>query len=111
MLKQGWKLGGDNKMMWLTKDGNTMVFDVAVNPNKGMLCCMCIKRKIKMANSTVSDPKPVSMTVQEARDNLGHGGEETTRKATKAFGWEHNKVGLKPCVACAGKEKEYTKGE
>jgi hypothetical protein len=35
MLKQGSKLGGDIKMIWLTKDGNTLnVDDVVVNTNK-----------------------------------------------------------------------------
>jgi hypothetical protein len=91
MLKQGWKLGGDNKTTWLTKDDNTLVFDVAVNTNKGMLFYIVIKRNNEMANSIVSDPKPVLMTIQEARAKLGHGGEEATRKAANSLGWELKK--------------------
>jgi hypothetical protein len=107
ILKQGWKFDGDNNMMWLTKDVDTMVFDVVVNTNKGMLFLICIKRNNEMANATVSDPEPVSITIQEAHAKLGHGGEEKTRRAAQALGWEIKKGGLTPCEACAdGKSKQ-----
>jgi hypothetical protein len=72
-----------------------------------MMFCICIKRNNEMVNAAVSDPKAVSMPIQEARAKLRHGDEEeVTRKATKALCWELNKGGLKPCAACAdGKAK------
>jgi hypothetical protein len=74
MLKQGWKLvgdrklGGENKKMWLTKDGNTLVFDVGVNTNKGMLFCICIKRPIGTGELIVN---PVNVEVQDGKAREG----------------------------------------
>jgi hypothetical protein len=78
-----------------------------VNTTKGKLLCICIKQENEIANATVSGPKPVLMTIQEAHAKLGHVGEDVTRKAAKALGWELKKGGLKPCEACSvGKAKQ-----
>jgi hypothetical protein len=94
-------------MIWLTNDGNTLVFDVVLNTKKGKIFCICIKRNNDMDNETVIDTHPVSMMIQDAHAKSVHVVKEATTKAATYLGWELMKGGLKPCEAwSAGKENQ-----
>ena len=42
---KGWKLGGDEKSIWLTKGNKTVTFDIMIHTPKGVVYAMYIKRK------------------------------------------------------------------
>jgi hypothetical protein len=44
---QGWILGGDDKGIWLKKEGKKLLFDIAIPTPKGMLFAMYIKRELE----------------------------------------------------------------
>ena len=76
---QGWILGGDDKGIWLTKDDQKLLFDIAIPTPKGMLFAMYIKREIgkEMAQAMVDEK---SIPIQLAHDRQGHPHEDMTRK-------------------------------
>ena len=51
MMKIGWTLGGDSKSVWITKDGSTVIFDIMIPTNKGMLLAMYFKRNTEIAGA------------------------------------------------------------
>jgi hypothetical protein len=105
MTQQGWILGGDDKEIWLTKEGNRLSFDIVIPTSKGVLFAMYTHCDTEIAGAT-ADEGPV-MTIQQAHDRLAHPGEEMTRKTAKELGWTITRGVLKPCNACtAGKAKQ-----
>jgi hypothetical protein len=96
---QGWILGGDDKGIWLTKEGKKLLFNIAIPTPKGMLFVMYIKREIgsEMGQAVVDDK--TSIPIQLAHDHLGHPGEDMTRKMAKELGWTLSRGSLKPMAA------------
>ena len=47
LTQKGWLLFGNNKSMWLEKEGTKLVFDIKVSTDKGVLYCMKIDQKSK----------------------------------------------------------------
>jgi hypothetical protein len=83
---QGWILGGDDKGIWVTKEGKKLLFNIAILTLKGILFAMYIKREVgkEMAQAMVDDK---SIPIQLAHDRLGHLHEDMTRKMAKELGW------------------------
>jgi hypothetical protein len=79
---QGNILGGDDKGIWLTKDSQKLLFDIAIPTPKGMLFAMYIKIEIgKEMDQAMVDEK--SIPIQLAHDRLGHPDDDMTRKMAK----------------------------
>jgi len=105
MMKNGWKLGGDEKLIYLQKGDKKIEFDITIPTPKGVLFAMYMQRDSEIAGAGADTV--VRLTVAQAHDKLGHMGEDLTRKTAKALGWELSQGGLKPCDACsAGKAKQ-----
>ena len=52
IMKVVWILSAYSKSVWLTKDGNQMLFDIKIPTNKGMLLAMYFfKRSSKVAEA------------------------------------------------------------
>ena len=107
LLKQGFELYGNKTALTLTKDKHVLKFDITVDTPKGMIFAMYFKPQKQEMAGTVTDSKPMKLTIQQAHDRLGHCSEDATRKTAKYRGWEITKGSMKPCQSCAaGKAKQ-----
>jgi hypothetical protein len=86
---QGLILGGEDKGIWLTKEGKKLLFDIAIPTPKGILFAMYIKREVgkEMAQAMVDEK---SIPIQLAHDRLVHPHEDRPGK------WPRNWDG--PCL-------------
>lgn len=101
-LKEGWKLGGNENAITLTKDGTTVTFDIKIDSPKGALYAVCIRRvRPEYETNAAMTEKQEKMNIQQAHDKLGHMGEDLTRKAAKALGWIITRGTLGVCQNCA----------
>ena len=104
LQRLGWKLGGDDKALWLTKDNKTIKFDIVVTTAKGLVFCACLKRQKEMAYAAV---EPLALTVNQAHSRLGHMNEDRTRKTAKTLGWTLKPGAFMVCNGCTeGKAKQ-----
>ena len=104
LMKDGWKLNGDDKKIWLTKGDRKIVFDIVIPTTKGAIFAIYIKRDGMNDNGTAlvaNDDRKVVMNIQQAHDKLGHDSEARTRTTAKGLGWTITRGSLKPCEACA----------
>jgi hypothetical protein len=104
MLKQGWKLGGDDEKIWLHKGAAKLVFDIKIPTPKGALYAMYFKRSTEAGLAATS--AGTKMPLKMAHDLLGHYNEDMTRQAAKERGWIVTGTWT-PCEDCAaGKAKQ-----
>ena len=117
MMLEGWTLGGDKEAIWLSKGDQTITFDIKIPTPKGVIYAMYMKRDDEVAGAGVTNDAPLTMSIAQAHDKLGHCSEDATRRGAKALGWHLTKGSLKPCAACAAakaKQKnvpKYTENE
>jgi hypothetical protein len=105
-LSSGWKLGGDEKSMWLSKDDNQVVFDLKIRTKEGCIFAMYMQRD-SMEVAAVQTVTHRQINIQKAHQLLGHMSNETTRATAKALAWELTKGSMEPCESCAvGKAKQ-----
>jgi hypothetical protein len=100
MMKLGWTLGGDSKSVWLTKGEDTVIFDILIPTNKGMLLAMYFKRNTEIAGA-MQDDHVTKMTIGQAHNMLGHADEASTRKTAKELNIEIVRGTMQPCEHCA----------
>jgi hypothetical protein len=76
MMRQGWKLGGDNMNgITLEKKDKVLKFDIPIETPKGVVYAMYVRR------SEIAAPvMPTIMNIEKAHRVLGHQSEEATRK-------------------------------
>jgi hypothetical protein len=101
MHKQGWLLHGNKEKIWLTKDSQTVTFDMVIPTNKGLLFALYFKRepKTELAAAFIN-PKPQRMPIEEAHNKFGHGDEASTRRAAAELGIEITRGMMRVCEAC-----------
>ena len=88
MLKQGWKLTGDEELLVITKGENKLVFDIRVQTPRGVLFAFYLKRDITDKYCLAATDAGTVMLVAEAHVKLGHVGIDCTRKTAKALNWK-----------------------
>jgi hypothetical protein len=114
MLKKGWKLNGNEKMMTLTKGKDVIKFDIIVPTAKGMLFCLRIKRQSNgEVGAVATNNRVVKVSATKLHALCGHGGEERDRAIAKHLNIQVTRGKLKPCSACAtakAKSKALTRG-
>jgi hypothetical protein len=49
--QQGWLLHGGKNKIWLTKDSQTVTFNMVIATNKGLLFALCFKRQSEIAGA------------------------------------------------------------
>ena len=88
--KTGWKLHGDDKAIWLEKNGVEIKFDIAIKTKEGTIFAMYLKRSPGSDQEVagVGTDEGMKMSIAKAHDLLGHTNEEMTRESAKALGWE-----------------------
>ena len=64
LQRLGWKLGGDENALWLSKDSKIIKFDIVVTTEKGLVFCACLKRKTQEMANVGTDS--VALTVNQA---------------------------------------------
>ena len=88
MQVNGWKLHGDDKAIWIEKDGKVIRFDIKIQTSRGAVFAAFIQRELGSAGVAVDGSRPVvSISYDTAHDLLGHMGEDATRKSAKHLGW------------------------
>ena len=100
MQLQGWKLGGDDKKIWLEKGDNKVVFDIVIPTKRGAVFAMYFKRSVG-SEEIAGVGHDMPMPVKKAHGLLGHSNENATRKTAKALGWSLSWGELGVCEACA----------
>jgi hypothetical protein len=77
-LKNNWKLFGDEKKIWIEKDGNKIVFDICIETKRGRVFAINLKRNnIDEMSATGQDtqpaakPKAKKLTIKQAHDLFG----------------------------------------
>ena len=106
MMKNGWKLQGNDQMIWITKGDMKITFDIKINTPEGALYCMYLKRNIEMSAAAIATTKR-QMTKKQAHDLLSHACEAETVKTAKYLGWELLPGAMEPCPDCAaGKARQ-----
>ena len=104
LQRLGWRLGGDEKALWLSKDGQTIKFDIVVTTSKGLVFCACLKRHKEVSNV---GPDALALTVNQAHARLGHMNEDRTRKTASILGWVIKPGPFMVCNGCTeGKAKQ-----
>ena len=107
LTQKGWLLFGNNKSMWLEKEGTKLVFDIKVSTDKGVLYCMKIDRKDKryeMANLIMKHRKKESAEIEKIKEymNNKYGVESYVAKAK-----EYEQLLKKPVVENSSKERDH----
>ena len=82
---EGWRLGGDEEVIWIEKDGQQLRFDTVIPTPKGALYCMYYKKATKMAMTATE--RGTKLNIMKAHDLLGHCSEEMTWLVAKLMGW------------------------
>ena len=90
-LKQGWKLGGDDETLWITKEDITLKFDFPNLTPKGVLHCMYLQRSGVEVNDFGANQLK----------KMGHVNEAPTCKIAMHLNWEITRGMLDPCKSCA----------
>ena len=98
--KDGWILGGDNKLIWLENQGTMIEFDMKIETTEGVIFAIYIKRGTEEI-SNVSTDRTMKVSVNKAHELLRHPCEVETRKTAKALGWELTREGMNVCEACS----------
>ena len=83
MQMNGWKLGGDENAIWLTKGTEKLMFDIKIKTKKGVIFCLYFKRK-----SRIDEVSAVSISGIKAHEILGHHGKTRTRAIANRLGWK-----------------------
>jgi hypothetical protein len=80
MMKQGWRLGGDQETgITLSKGDQNLIFDIPIETPKGVVYAIYLRR------SEVAAPAlPTTMNIEKAHRLLGHQSEDATRKTAKS---------------------------
>jgi hypothetical protein len=103
LLLDGFEAHGTKEGYVFTKGDQKFVFDLAYHTKEGVIFAMKMKRLDKETGLTM----PISITVQEAHERLGHCDEAKTRAIAKQLGWQLKKGTLDVCEACAiGKARQ-----
>ncbi len=102
MMTKGWVMGNDTESIWITKGHNKVTFDLKIPTPTGMIYAMYFSRDTEIAG-TIQDKtiKPMTMTIQQAHERLGHGSEVATRRTAAVLNWHLTRGTLSPCEACA----------
>ena len=98
-MQEGWKLGGDKDEMWLTKNGQTIKFDIKVQTPKGAVYCAYIKRDVVLTAVARNYGKAIS--IKAAHGICGQTHESNTRKTASALGYKISKGSMQSCEDCA----------
>ena len=122
LMKQGWRMIGDDKGIKFVRNNNELLFDIKITTPSGFIYCMYFKRKGNNAEFSVPainsegkrtiekadvSTKAPRMSVQMCHDLMGHSSEAANRKTAKHIGWVITRGKLKPCSSCAaGKAKQ-----
>ena len=106
MMKNGWKLQGDDTKVELVKGSQKLTFDIVIPTPKGAVYCLYFAR----GNSEPEAGKirkEVKMTVEQAHRQLCHMDEAVVRSVAKHFKWNLSPGPLCKCEACAiGKARQ-----
>jgi Reverse transcriptase (RNA-dependent DNA polymerase)/Zinc knuckle len=99
MLSKGWEMTGSDDNITIKKGHQKISFNEKIYTKKGVLFGIRIIRGGEFCGGT-HDVNPVTMTVQQAHNKLGHISFEKTKKIAKQMGWIlTNNVTI--CYACA----------
>ena len=77
---------GDEQKIWLSKNGNNIVFDIVIPTQKGLIFCMYFNHDTEIAGAATSSGR--RLMLNQAHDILGHGDENRTRSTAKGLGIE-----------------------
>jgi hypothetical protein len=98
--KDGWKLHGDSKRIWLRKGNNKIIFDICIPTPEGLILAMHFHLQTSTEVSAASPEQPKKISIQALHDQLGHMNETMCRKVAKALDWEVKKGSLAVCLSC-----------
>lgn len=100
LMTNGWKLGGDDTMICLTKGDKVLKFDIPISTKEGVVFAMCMRRELAATAADDMDAKKaISKTYAQAHATLGHLGVQATKKSAEYLGWKVS--GPEPvCVEC-----------
>ena len=79
---KGWKLGGNEKSIWLTKGNKMVTFDIMIHTPKGVVYAMYIGRKESEIGCAGVDKV---MIKEKVHDKLGHIGKDPTKEIVEYF--------------------------
>ena len=106
-MATGSKLGNDDLVIKVSKDGKTVKFDKIFKTKAGFICGVEIcptQEENQMAHLTLDKGQRVAL--RKLHGILGHVGEDCTRKTGKYYGWEVHGPRLR-CEDCGvGKMKQ-----
>jgi hypothetical protein len=74
MQKSGWLLHGNNKAIWLTKEGSNITFDIIILTPEGMVFAMYFNRNEEIANVNVNGIGPTVLGHHPLSRHVGHHG-------------------------------------
>jgi hypothetical protein len=102
-LSSGWKLGGYEKSLWLSKGDNRVVFDLKIKTKEGCIFVMYMHREgVEVAAIQAETHRKINI-----EKVIGHMSNDTTRATAKALGWEITRGSMQICESCAvGKAKQ-----
>jgi hypothetical protein len=105
-LSSGWKLGGDEKSLWLSKGDDRVVFDLNIRTKEGCIFAMYMHRDgVEVVALQAETHRKIN--IEKAHQLLGRMSNDTTRATAKALGWEILGGSMQPCESCAvGKAKQ-----
>ena len=95
---KGWKLFGDNKSIWLEKDGHKLIFDIPIKTPNGIIFATYISRDTGLA-AIEAQPK-VTKSYKQAHQVFGHVGKAMTLKMAKHQGWIITGITDDICESC-----------
>eukprot|EP00977_Amphora_coffeiformis_P005907 scaffold1252_cov154-Amphora_coffeaeformis.AAC.1 len=108
LLTMGYKMTGDANEILYEKEGNKLKFNIKVNTPEGMVLAARLKRTATEVGGAATEYKQTkTISIKKAHEQLGHMGEDETRRAAKALGWTITRGSLNKCESCAiGKAKQ-----
>jgi hypothetical protein len=83
----------------LTKDQHTILFDIIIPTNKGLLFAIYFWHETKIVGA-MTDVSKQRMMVNEAQEKFGHADQAATRKAAKVQDDKNLQGKMKPREAC-----------
>jgi hypothetical protein len=94
-------LHGNDKAIWLTKEGSKITFDIIIPTPEGMVVVLYFNRNEEIANANVNGTgqtvvTPVTMNIEQAHAKFGHSNEEDARKTAKEPGITLTRGTLRP---------------
>jgi hypothetical protein len=118
MLLKGYKLEGDKHSLIVSNKTRSIVFDILICMQNGVLYCARFTRSLKdeTANAVIQGDessakaaKPIQkVNIKRVHDCLGHISKASTCKIAEQLGMTLSRTGFQTCKACAiGKAQQH----